>query len=142
VFVVLETQLEPKLVNRRQFSPILTILVMIAMADAFGVAGLLAAPPLAAAIQIFFAELVAPPAVAARLAAPAVQYTDLQQRLASVEQTASDSEVATEAANLLARLQHLMADAREVLDSPAASDSPAGFARRMAAADKAAGGPG
>jgi predicted PurR-regulated permease PerM len=49
---VLELVVEPRMFNRKQYNPILILLVMLGMTDAFGVFGLILGPPLAVAIQI------------------------------------------------------------------------------------------
>lgn len=54
VFIILQSRIEPRFFNRQRFSSLLIVLTMIPMADAFGIAGLIVAPPLAVAIQIFF----------------------------------------------------------------------------------------
>jgi len=64
VFVVLEYVVEPRLYNRRQCSPLLVALMLIIMGEGYGVLGVLAAPPLAAALQIFLTTLLAPASTA------------------------------------------------------------------------------
>lgn len=54
VLFVLEFLVEPRLFPRQEYSSLLLVLVFAAMAYTFGLAGLLLAPPLVAAIQIFF----------------------------------------------------------------------------------------
>ncbi|HEX9115411.1 MAG TPA: AI-2E family transporter [Anaerolineae bacterium] len=68
VFLTLELVVERHLFDRRRYSAILTLVVMLALADALGLFGLLVAPPLAAAIQILFRELVTLPAAGASAA--------------------------------------------------------------------------
>ena len=57
VLAALELVVEPRLFNRKQYNPILILLVMIAMTDAFGVLGLILGPPFAVAIQISLTEI-------------------------------------------------------------------------------------
>jgi predicted PurR-regulated permease PerM len=57
VLLLLELAVEPRFFNRRRYSSILIVLAMIPLADTFGVVGLILAPPLAAAIQIFLSTL-------------------------------------------------------------------------------------
>lgn len=61
VLIVLELWVKPRLFNHRQYNPILTIIILIALANAFGVIGIIAAPPLSAAIQILWRHLVIHP---------------------------------------------------------------------------------
>jgi predicted PurR-regulated permease PerM len=55
VLGVIKLWLKPRLYKRQQQqNPILTIFLVVALADAFGLMGIIAAPPLAAAIQILW----------------------------------------------------------------------------------------
>ena len=58
VLIALEVWVKPRLFNPRQYNPILTIVILIALANAFGLIGVIAAPPLSAAIQILWSRLV------------------------------------------------------------------------------------
>lgn len=49
---------EPRLSHRRQYNPMLTIVILIALADAYGLLGIVIAPPLSAAGQILWSRLV------------------------------------------------------------------------------------
>jgi predicted PurR-regulated permease PerM len=53
VLSFLEFVVEPRLFNRRRFSSLLVVIVVLVLADQFGLFGILIAPPLAAVIQIF-----------------------------------------------------------------------------------------
>jgi hypothetical protein len=57
VLAFLEFIIEPRLFNRRQFSSLLVVVVVLVLADQFGLIGILIAPPLAAVIQIFASQL-------------------------------------------------------------------------------------
>jgi putative permease len=61
VLIVLKIWVKPRLFNHRQYNPILTIIILIALANAFGVIGIIAAPPLSAAIQILWSNLIIHP---------------------------------------------------------------------------------
>jgi putative permease len=130
VFVMLEWLVEPRIFYRRRFSSILIIITMIAMSYAFGVAGLLFAPPLAAAIQILFGQLTAEPLAATSLEA-IPQISSLQERLATVRALADQMEngPALETANLLERLERLMDDAGQTLSDDVPDQPLPGFAR-------------
>ncbi len=56
ILFFLEFWLEPRFIRRRQkrFNPLLTILLIIALIQPYGLLGFLAAPPLAAAIELIF----------------------------------------------------------------------------------------
>jgi putative permease len=50
VLLLLEFVVQPRLFRRRLYNPILVIVMLVPLADGFGLLGLLAAPPLAVAI--------------------------------------------------------------------------------------------
>ena len=52
VLCFLEFVVEPRLFNRRRFSSLLVVIVVLVLVDEYGLIGILLAPPLAAAIQI------------------------------------------------------------------------------------------
>jgi hypothetical protein len=58
VLIALEVWVKPRLFNHRQYNPIVTVVILIALANAFGFIGIIAAPPLSAAIQILWSRLV------------------------------------------------------------------------------------
>jgi predicted PurR-regulated permease PerM len=78
VLIALQVWVEPHLFKRKWDNPILTLVILLAMADAFGLIGILAAPPLSAVCQILWNLL-----VSNRLdAGAAVQVSDLKERQA------------------------------------------------------------
>jgi len=80
VLIVLQVWVEPRLFKRKWDNPILTLVILLAMADAFGVPGILVAPPLSAICQTLWNLL-----VSNRLTpGPAMQVSDLKQRQAHV----------------------------------------------------------
>ena len=133
VFVMLERLVEPRIFHRRRFSALLITITMIAMSYALGVAGLLLAPPLAAAIQIFFGQMTAAP-LAARPLEPVPQISLLQERLAKVRELVNGMEGGPppETASLVDRLQRLVDDTGETLREEVADEPPSGLARLMA----------
>jgi len=58
VLLVLEALVEPRLFNRGRYSSLLVVLFLIVMTEAYGLLGLILAPPLAASVQILFRHLV------------------------------------------------------------------------------------
>lgn len=80
VLLALGIWVKPRLFKRRQDNPILTVIILIALADAFGLLGILIAPPLSAACQILWSSLVSRRAVAGS----AAQISDLKERQAQV----------------------------------------------------------
>lgn len=58
VIVILRHWVAPRLSNQRQYNPILTLFLLMALADAYGLLGLIVAPPLAAVCQILWNDWV------------------------------------------------------------------------------------
>jgi putative permease len=78
VLIALQVWVEPYLFKRKWDNPILTLVILLAMADAFGLVGILVAPPLSAVCQILWSLL-----VSNRLnSGAAVQVSDLKERQA------------------------------------------------------------
>lgn len=79
VLLALQLWVEPYLFKRRNWdNPILTLVILLAMADAFGLLGIIIAPPLSAVCQILWDLL-----VSNRLdSGAAVQVSDLKERQA------------------------------------------------------------
>jgi putative permease len=78
VLITLQVWVEPRLFKRNWDNPILTLTILLVMADAFGWIGLLVAPPLSAVCQILWNLL-----VSNRLdSVAAVQISDLKERQA------------------------------------------------------------
>jgi predicted PurR-regulated permease PerM len=76
VLIALGVWVKPRLFNRRWDNPILTVVLLIAMADAFGLLGIIVAPPLSVICQILWSRLVSRRAVSGA----AVQVSDLKER--------------------------------------------------------------
>jgi len=76
VIIFLKMWVEPRLFKRNWDNPILTLIIMLAMADAFGLLGIILAPPLSAVCQIVWNLL-----VSNRLTSGAtLQISDLKER--------------------------------------------------------------
>jgi len=76
VLIALGVWVKPRLFNRRWDNPILTLVILIAMANAFGLIGIIVAPPLSAVCQILWNLL-----FSHRLASgAAAQVSDLKER--------------------------------------------------------------
>jgi len=81
VLIALQVWVEPRLYERKWNNPILTLVILLAMADAFGLIGILMAPPLSVVCQILWSRL-----VSNRLAVGAsVQVSDLMERQAHLQ---------------------------------------------------------
>jgi putative permease len=78
VLIALQMWVEPRLFKRQWHNPILTLVILLAMADAFGLLGIILAPLLSVVCQILWSLLVSD-----RLAPKtAVQVSDLKERQA------------------------------------------------------------
>lgn len=80
VMIALGLWLKPRLFYRRRDSPMLTLLLLVALADAFGLIGIIVAPPLALIIQIIWNQMISQRVVGAEN----VQVLDFKQRIESV----------------------------------------------------------
>ena len=124
VLIALGVWVKPRLFNRRWDNPILTVVLLIALADAFGFLGIIVAPPLSAAIQILWSRLVSHRAVAGA----AAQISDLKERLARVWDTmrAMDGTPLPLVTSSMERLTQLIEKAEPILQAalPAESSEP------------------
>ena len=115
VLCFLEFVVEPRLFNRRRFSSLLVVIVVLVLVDEFGLIGILLAPPLAAAIQILAGQLLRSTTTAkATLAQP---ISALQAQLASAKSLLATETVppGPELNNLVDRLGQLIARADQEL---------------------------
>jgi predicted PurR-regulated permease PerM len=76
VLAALRIWVRPYLFNRRWDNPILTLVILIAMANAFGLLGIMIAPPISAICQILWNRLVSH----RRASGAAAQVSDLKER--------------------------------------------------------------
>lgn len=116
VLLVLEVVVEPRIFNRRRYSSLLIILFVVALADQYGLIGIIIAPPLAAATQIFFRRLTlqTPPV---ETVSPATQVATLQTRLEALRSEIDSMEEppTPEITNLVARIDELMQKTNDYL---------------------------
>lgn len=112
ILVALKIWVEPRLFNRRHYNPILTVVILIALADAFGFVGIIVAPPVAATCQILWTRLVSNRA----MAGPADRISDLRERQAQVMTTVQAmDEPPPLITSSLGRLTNLLDQAEPVL---------------------------
>jgi hypothetical protein len=83
VIGALKWWVEPRLFHRLQVNPMLTLLFLIALADAYGLLGIVVAPPLSAACQILWSRLVSQRAASGASA----RVSDLKERQAQLWST-------------------------------------------------------
>jgi predicted PurR-regulated permease PerM len=115
VLIALGVWVKPRLFNRRWDNPILTLVLIIAMADAFGLIGIILAPPLSAICQILWSLL-----VSHRLASgAAAQISDLKDRQARVWDTikAMDEPPLALVTSSMERLTRLIEKAEPILQA-------------------------
>ncbi|HEX6303931.1 MAG TPA: AI-2E family transporter [Anaerolineales bacterium] len=123
VLIALGIWVKPRLFNRRWDNPILTVVLLIALADAFGLVGIIVAPPLSVVCQILWSRLVSRRAVPGA----AAQVSDLKERQARLWEAirAMDEPPLALVTSSMERLTHLIEKAEPVLQAglPAASVS-------------------
>jgi predicted PurR-regulated permease PerM len=120
VLIALQVWVEPRLFKRKWGNPILTLIILLAMADAFGLLGILAAPPVSAVCQILWHLL-----VTNRLdSGAAVQVSDLKERQARLWTVIKEMEEPPPplVSSSMERLAHLLEKSEQIL--PAVSSKP------------------
>jgi putative permease len=117
VLMALQVWVEPRLFRRKWDNPILTLVILLALADAFGLVGILVAPPLSAVCQILWSRLVSRPAVSG----DAAQISDLKERQARLWETINamgEPPIALMTSSM-ERLSQLIEKAEPILQLPA-----------------------
>jgi len=125
VLIAMELWVEPSLFKHKWDNPILTLVIILAMADAFGFIGILVAPPLSAVCQILWNLLVSRRMVAGA----AIQVSDLKERQASVWDSikAIDEPPNAMVKNSMERLTGLLEKAEPILQAVLPTDIPEPF---------------
>jgi len=115
VLIALQVWVEPHLFRRKWNNPILTLVILLAMGDAFGLLGIILAPPLSAVSQILWGLL-----VSHRLSSgAAAQVSDLIERQARVQAAikAMEEPHLPLITSSMERLSHLMVKAEPILQA-------------------------
>jgi len=113
VFLLLEVFVEPRFFNRRRYNSLLAALVALALAELFGLVGLIIGPPIALALQIYFAHWLRRSNAAPELSFDLVS---LEDRIAAMRATLEQTEPPPpELVSMLDRLQALVKDAGSAL---------------------------
>jgi len=122
IFISLEIWVKKRLFKRRWENPILTIFLLIVMADAFGIVGIIVAPPLSVVCQILWSRLVIRRAVSGA----ATQVSDLKERQARLWDTinAMDEPPLHLVTSSMQRLTVLIDKAEPVLKAVMPVDNP------------------
>jgi putative permease len=115
VLIALGVWFKPRLFKRRWDNPILTVVLIIALADAFGLIGIIVAPPLSVVCQILWSRLVSRRAVSGA----AAQVSDLKERQARVWDAikAMDEPPPALVTSSMERLTHLIEKAEPILQT-------------------------
>lgn len=115
VLLALKMWVEPRFYKHRHTNPILTVVILIALADAFGFIGIIVAPPVSVACQILWNRLVSNRAVLGQ----ADQISDLKKRQIQVWQTIQtmEEEPPPLVTSSLERLTDLLERAEPTLNS-------------------------
>ncbi len=115
VLFAIQVWVEPRLLRRKWDNPILTLVILLALADAFGLLGILVAPPISAVCQILWSRLVSRRVVSGA----AAQVSDLKERQtlvwAAIE--AMDEPRLPLVTSSMARLTQLIEKAEPLLQS-------------------------
>jgi predicted PurR-regulated permease PerM len=78
ILVILQIAVEPRLFRLPQDNPLLTFVIIMVMADAFGLLGVIVAPPISVIIQAMWRQLVGDRTTTEAI--PVVQVSDLKER--------------------------------------------------------------
>jgi putative permease len=118
VLIVLQVWVEPRIFSRKWNNPILTLVILLAMADAFGLVGIIVAPPVSVICQIVWNLLVSD------RPAPdtALQISDLKERQARLHLVIEEMEGPPPqlVVSSMARLAGLLEKAEPMLQADAA----------------------
>ena len=115
VLIALGLWVKPRLFKRRWDNPILTLVILIALAGAFGLVGIIIAPPISVVCQILWNRLVSRRAVLGA----AVQISDLKERQERVWATvrAMDEPALPLVNSSMERLSELIGKAEPILQA-------------------------
>jgi predicted PurR-regulated permease PerM len=116
VLGLLEFGLERRLYPRERGANVLTIMIALVMADAFGLVGLLLAPPVAAVLHVLLSELANPSAVRAPRPALEADLAGLEAQLAEARalMASHGSDSAPRLVSMADRLEVLLAETRRL----------------------------
>lgn len=114
VVTALKWWVEPHLFPHRRTNPMLTVVFLIALADAYGLFGIILAPPLSAACQILWNRMISHRTASGA----AVAVSDLKERQVQLEATIKGlAEPPPLASNYMARLSQLIEQAEPTLQT-------------------------
>ena len=125
VLFFLEFYVEVRFIRRQQFSSLLSILLIIAFIEPFGLLGFLVAPPLAAAIELIFRYNLASRQQPAEMES-IQRISELRARLLQVREVTESSREPLEpqTLNMLSRLENLVDKADDLLEKERMPEKP------------------
>jgi hypothetical protein len=125
VLIALQVWVEPRLFRRKWDNPILTLVLLLALADAFGLIGILVAPPLSAVCQILWSRLV----THRTILGAAARVSDLKERQARIWDTIKSMGDPPPAlvTSSMERLTQLIAKAEPILQPALSAEIPGPF---------------
>ena len=116
VFAILEAVVEPRLFNRRRYNSLLMVLAVLALAETFGILGLLLGPMAAVAMQSAVEHIERERIAASR---PPIHLDALEARIADLRATTdAGKEFPQDWLSIVNRLAALTAQAREIVGEP------------------------
>jgi hypothetical protein len=111
IFLIMEFAVEPRFFNRRRYNSLLTVLVVILLADSWGILGLLLGPPLAVALQVLGEQLLQMRLASSASASTALP-TSIEERISSLDSMLAAMEAPTpELMSLVKRLNAMVEEA-------------------------------
>jgi len=132
ILVVMEYIIEPRIFWRKNYSSVALVLVMLVMAEAYGLLGLILAPLVSAGIQIVFKYLLHPDTSSESPGLtsdeePARMASSLRDQLAETraEFLAHPEPLSPEILSLLQRLELLVQQTSHYLDGDSTKEKPA-----------------
>ncbi|MBW6472580.1 MAG: AI-2E family transporter [Anaerolineaceae bacterium] len=113
ILTALGIWVKPRLINRQWDNPILTLLIMVALADALGIIGIIIAPLLSVVCQILWSLMIR----RRTKTIPANLLSDLQERMAHLRETVDEMEEPHSPliTSSIERITELLDDAEPVL---------------------------
>lgn len=118
IFILLEWIIEPRLFSRNNFSSLLLLAMLVIFIERLGIFGLLIAPPVAVAVQIFGQRLLRD-RISTSVSAESITLADIQQELESVsallDKTTPESPASPKTLGLFSRLEALVTETEQVV---------------------------
>ena len=113
ILIALGVWVKPRLIHHRWDNPILTLVLLIALADVFGLVGIIVAPPFSVVCQILWSRLVSHRATTGA----AAQISDLKERQTRLWETINemDEQALPLVTSSMERLTHLIEKAEPIL---------------------------